>query len=371
MAVKRGSPPAAFRNTSDVASEATVDEALTLGDALRAAREAGGRSMAELAVVTRVPPRYLTAIEQNDFSVLPNRVFSIGYVRAYAGALGLDEQAAVERFKRETPDPSVPLQAPVGVAFEDVKRNSPRIIAGVCVLLLAVVGWNVFQRVSMIHAPKPSDLVQEPPGWREGGPATASVRLAAPHPAPADQTLPALYVTPGLEAQMVVLDSEGQPLAPDAPVQKAFNPRGALYGAPASASRVVIQASKSANIVIRFPDSRVLFARQLAAGDAWRAPLEVSATVDVSDPAAFDVYLNGEYVGPLAAAQTPLSQLNARARTQADAQARQSAAEEAARVRRVEAAAAAAAQAAPTPAPAPAPLTVPAPAASPTPSPAA
>jgi len=364
MAVKRGSPPAAFRNTSDAASEAGVDEALTLGDALRAAREAGGRSMAELAVVTRVPPRYLTAIEQNDFSILPNRVFSIGYVRAYAGALGLDEQAAVERFKRETPDPSVPLQPPVGIAFEDVKRNSPRIIAGVCVLLLAVVGWNVFQRVSMIHAPQPSDLVQEPPGWREGGPATASVRLAAPQPAPADQTLPALYVTPGLEAQMVATDPDGQPLTPSAPVQKAFNPRGALYGAPASASRVVIQASKSANIVIRFPDSRVLFARQLAAGDAWRAPLEVSATVDVSDPTAFDVYLNGEYVGPLAAAQTPLSQLNARARTQADAQARQSAAEESARVRRAEAAAAAAAQAAP------APVTVQAPAIAPPASPA-
>ena len=81
----------------------------------------------------------------NDFSVLPNRVFSIGYVRAYAGALGLDEQLAVERFKRESPDPSVPLQPPVGVAFEEVKRYSPRLIAAALALVLAVVGWNVFQ----------------------------------------------------------------------------------------------------------------------------------------------------------------------------------------------------------------------------------
>ena len=93
----------------------SVTDAPTLGDGLRIAREHSGRSLAELSSLTRVPSRYLTALEQNDFSTLPNRVFSIGYVRAYAGSLGLDEQLAVERFKRESPDPSVPLQAPVGV----------------------------------------------------------------------------------------------------------------------------------------------------------------------------------------------------------------------------------------------------------------
>jgi hypothetical protein len=70
-------------------------------------------------------------------------------------------------------------------------------------------------------------------------------------------------------------------------------------------------------------DGRVLFARQLAAGEAWRAPAGLSATIDVSDPAAFDVYLNGELGGGLAAVLTPLSQLNARA----GAMARQTAAQ--------------------------------------------
>ena len=75
-----------------------ITDAPTLGDGLRDARERSGRSLIELSSVTRVPVRYLSALEQNDFSVLPNRVFSIGYVRAYAAALGLDEQLAVERF---------------------------------------------------------------------------------------------------------------------------------------------------------------------------------------------------------------------------------------------------------------------------------
>jgi cytoskeleton protein RodZ len=319
----------------------SVTEAPTLGDGLRIAREHSGRSLAELSSITRVPSRYLTALEQNDFSTLPNRVFSIGYVRAYAGSLGLDEQLAVERFKRESPDPSVPLQAPVGVAFEEVRRYSPRLIAAGLALVIAVVGWNVFQRVSLMRAPQPSDLTAIPESWTLGAVPgqPAALSLTAPRPAPPDQTIPALYITPGLETELTGVD----PTSPEAiaaatagapPVQRAFNPRGAIYGASANASQVVIQARKAASLVVRMADGRVLFARQLAAGDAWRAPAGVAAVVDVSSHFGdFDVYLNGEHGGTLTAEQTPLSQLN----TRAQALARQAAAEVAARTQAAQA----------------------------------
>lgn len=335
MALDTGSNPEEFRDHPDWKDVIpSVTEAPTLGDSLRTARTLSGRSLAELSSITRVPTRYLTALEQNDFSVLPNRVFSIGYVRAYAAALGLDEQLAVERFKRETPDPSVPLQPPVGVAFEEVKRYSPRLIAAGMALVLAVVGWNVFQRISLMRAPEASALAEVPESWTLGAvPGQAQVmRLTAPLPAPPDQTVPALYITPGLEAQLTGIDpASPEGLAAAAaeapPVQKAFNPRGAIYGASANASHVVLQARKSAYLIVRMGDGRVLFARQLAAGDAWRAPVGVSATVDVPDPAAFDVYLNGEHGGVLETAQTSLNQLNQRAQ----ALARQAAAEVTAR----------------------------------------
>src|SRR3546814_3403559 len=105
MALDTGRDPDEFRGQPDWKDPApSITDAPTLGDGLRMAREHGGRSFAELSSITRVPIRYLTALEQNDFSILPSRVFSIGYVRAYAAALGLDEQLAVERFKRESPD---------------------------------------------------------------------------------------------------------------------------------------------------------------------------------------------------------------------------------------------------------------------------
>lgn len=312
--------------------DAPLDE--TLGAALRAARLASGLSMAQLSTMTRVHPRFLTALEQGDFAVLPSRIFSIGYVRAYATALGLDELAAVEQFKGEYPDAAVPLQAPTGAAFQQMRRSSPKILAVVGAVVVAVIGWNVFQRINRIEPPHPSDLVAVPPNWAAEADAQAerALYLGAPRAAPPDQTTPALYVTPGLEAELTGVDPDdpNAPPTPALPVQAAFNPRGAIYGASATASQVILQARKPAILVIRQGDGRVLFARQLAAGESWRAPPNVVATVDTPDPAAFDIYLNGEHGGVLTAPQTSLGQLNSRAQASVrQAEARAAAAAEA------------------------------------------
>ena len=340
MGLNGGTFPEELRPTPDAGDMAAGDmtsvfmAAPTLGAGLRATRKASGRSLAELSVVTKVHRRYLVALEEGDFSALPSRVFAIGYVRAYAGSLGLDEQLAVERFKRESPDLTAPLQPPVGAAFQDVRRRSQPVLIAIAVAGVAVIGWNVFQRVNLMRAPQPSDIAAVPESWSRGagpGQSDAAVRIGGPSAAPPDQTIPALYVTPGLEEQLTGVAAAdaaaAQAATAAAPVQAAFNPRGAVYGAAATASHVVLQAKKAGALVVRLADGRVLFARQLAAGESWRAPIGVSATVDVSDPAAFDVYMNGEHGGVLGAVLTPLAQLNARA----EAMARQTAAQAAAR----------------------------------------
>ncbi|MFN3815321.1 helix-turn-helix domain-containing protein [Brevundimonas sp.] len=299
-----------------------LTESATLGDALRRARDHSSRSIEDMSAATRVHVRYLRALEQGDFTALPSQAFALGYVRAYAAALGLDEQLAGERFKRESPHAPVGLQPPTGVDVREARRRSPRLIAAAAALVFAVIGWNVFQRVSLMQAPSPPAIAETPETWSLGS-APGVVRLGAPRAAPPDQTVPVLYITPGLEAELSGVDAEmaagGEvaAAAPAAPVQRAFNPRGASYGASPTASNVVIQAQRPASIVVRMADNRVLFARQLAAGESWRAPRDVTAVIDVSEPSAFTVYLNGEYEGPLAAAVTPLAGLNARAQAAA------------------------------------------------------
>lgn len=309
----------------------SLADAASLAEGLKAAREATGRTLTDLADITRVRREYLAALEEAAFDRLPSRPFAIGYVRAYARALGLDEETAADRFKAEHPDRSTPLQAPVGSELDDVKPSSRPWALGAGLVLTAVLTWNVVQHVINTRQVQPSDLVRTPEVWTQGWTPGQAISVNAPLPAPKDQTVPEPYITPGLEDQL--LDAQAQQAqlqqaalsGPQIPVGAAFNPKGAVYGADPESSNVIVQARKPANIVVRSADgANVIFARQLAAGEAYRAPEGANGLlVDVSDPLAFDVYLNGEYRGQLPQVVTPLSQLNAQAGQLAAAAARQ------------------------------------------------
>ena len=73
-----------------------------VGAEIRDAREAAGRTLAEVADALRIRPVHLQAIEEGRFDDLPGRVYAIGFLRAYAGFLALDPQQVVSRFRQET-----------------------------------------------------------------------------------------------------------------------------------------------------------------------------------------------------------------------------------------------------------------------------
>ncbi|ONF96638.1 helix-turn-helix domain-containing protein [Sphingomonas jeddahensis] len=62
-----------------------------VGERLRAARERHGMSLAEVGARTRVPLRHLEAIEASNYGALPSPTYAVGFVRAYARAVGEDE----------------------------------------------------------------------------------------------------------------------------------------------------------------------------------------------------------------------------------------------------------------------------------------
>ena len=72
---------------------------------------------------------------------------------------------------------------------------------------------------------------------------------------------------------------------------------------------MVLQARKPASLIVRGPASEVYFARQLAAGEAYRAPIGQKLTAEVTDPAAFSVYVNGQPSRRSAGPQTPLDKV--------------------------------------------------------------
>ena len=61
-----------------------------LGETLRRARTAKGITIEDAERVTRIPRKYLEALELENFSILPAPVYARGFLRSYAGYLGLE-----------------------------------------------------------------------------------------------------------------------------------------------------------------------------------------------------------------------------------------------------------------------------------------
>ncbi len=294
-----------------------------LADILRSTREARGWSVEQVEELTRVRRSYIEALETAAYDVLPPRAFAIGYVKAYAKALGLDEETLADMFKRDVSDQNPRLQAPSGASLDDVKPNYRLYITAALCLVAAVVIWNIVQRKPINFAKPRHDAELSNQAWSMGVPLIKEgvVRITPSVPAPKDQDIPAPYVTPGLEEGFASLAAaRNQDEVAPVPVQdvltrKAFNPHGAIYGAPPEQSVVTLQAKSSVNLVVRGPDNTIFFAHQLGVGEAYRVPQNdtQSLAIDVSNFTAFEVYYNGIYAGTLEALVTPVSKINARA----------------------------------------------------------
>ena len=61
------------------------------GSYLKSERELRGVPLEEISTTTKIPIRFLQAMEENQFDDLPGEVFVKGYVRSFAQVIGCDE----------------------------------------------------------------------------------------------------------------------------------------------------------------------------------------------------------------------------------------------------------------------------------------
>ena len=295
-----------------------------LADVLKKTRQSKGLTLDEVSETTRVKRAYLEALEQAAYDVLPPRAFAIGYVKAYAKALDLDEETLADMFRRDMAEPQTRLHAPSGASLEDVKPNYRLYISIAGCLVAAIVVWNILQYKPLLLAArnKAGDFASQP--WSQGRTLIhdGAMLLTKPAPAPRDQDIPAPYVTPGLEDGFASIaaantSSAGAPVpVQDVLPSRAFNPQGAVYGAQPQDSQVTIQATKSVSLTLHDAAGSVFFAHQFSPGEAFRLsqlPDQQGQIVDVSDIKGFDVYYNGEFAGPMDTPKMPVGRLNQRA----------------------------------------------------------
>jgi cytoskeleton protein RodZ len=71
-----------------------------IGTILREARKRRKVDLSEVESATRIRTRYLSAIESEDWEVLPGGVYTRGFIRTYASFLGLDGERLALEYRR-------------------------------------------------------------------------------------------------------------------------------------------------------------------------------------------------------------------------------------------------------------------------------
>ena len=132
----------------------------SLGAQLRRAREQRGAGLEEIAQTTKIGTRFLRALEADHYDQLPGGIFNKGFIRAYARAVGLDEEKAIAEYLAATePSPvksenTSPVETRrVELRAEAESPGSGDLPWGVFALILVLAalglaGWGYYSRES-------------------------------------------------------------------------------------------------------------------------------------------------------------------------------------------------------------------------------
>src|SRR5574340_341513 len=95
------------------------------GEYLKRERELRRASLTSLFEATRIPLKYLEAIEADDYESLPHPTFVRGFIKSYCKYLGLDETDAVLRYELYMKERSDKAPEPPRPAHT-IKRTEPK-----------------------------------------------------------------------------------------------------------------------------------------------------------------------------------------------------------------------------------------------------
>jgi hypothetical protein len=158
-----------------------------IGTSLRDARERQGLELSQIERETRIRARYLEALEDERFGVLPGSAYAKGFLRAYAEFLGLDGQRFVEEYNARFPTVEEPPALPPTAFRRRRFALDARLLVLPFAILLALIGWRVASEGGgheVMRAPPPPRLtstpsVQAPPPIKHKRPSVARLTLAA------------------------------------------------------------------------------------------------------------------------------------------------------------------------------------------------
>jgi cytoskeleton protein RodZ len=275
-----------------------------IGSILREAREKQNQSIQNAVEATKIRSKYLLALENGQFEIIPGQVYVKGFIRSYAKFLGLNGEELVERFKAETEkeadaqvhtaaensEPGREVRADSGGPEREVLSGSPRSSRRENYLLkdlgrlsrallrLAVAVVLIFAIVSLVKAIMPDKPPVTPPAGQPSG------QNPNEQPEPPDT------------------DPNGEPEPPAATVAVLASDSGkTVYGVSGDTISVTITAESNCWVgVYRDPDLLVNdFASQvtLRSGDSQEFSAATKLSLRTGNTGGIRVSVNGVDLG--------------------------------------------------------------------------
>jgi len=234
-----------------------------IGERLKAAREAKGLSLDDVASQTRIPIRHLKHIEQGEWDALPAVTYSVGFARTYANTVGLNGNAIGAEIREHLGAARAEPAAAVYYEPADPARVPPRSLAIIAVVIaIALIAAYAI--------------------WRSG----------------------AMDGTEVDETQLAAVETEQPQQQPTAPQQ----PQPA---APAATGPVVLTATDEVWLRIYEEGGKRLHEATMRAGDRFEVPATATRPMILTGkPQALRVTVGATEVPPLGPPERTISDVS-------------------------------------------------------------
>jgi hypothetical protein len=181
-----------------------------IGSTLREARMRARIDIGEVEARTKIRAKYLRAMENEEWDLLPGPVYVKSFLRTYGDFLGLDSRLLIDDFKRRYERPSDQELRPIATLSREREKAArgpllpPWAIIGVVLVVVVVVLYVIGSGNN--HKPT------NPTGLQ--GSTTRQHRRARRHPAPAKPTTVKLELVPTGSVYVCLVDGTGKKLIP-------------------------------------------------------------------------------------------------------------------------------------------------------------
>jgi cytoskeleton protein RodZ len=249
------------------------------GRRLREARERKGVSLREIANATKISVGILEALERNDISHLPGGIFGRGFVRSFAGEVGLDPEATIQEFIAQFRDDSVTAGHPSSTQIEDneaLESHRRMALTFLVLVVLSVLVVGVILYFTLTDSRRPS---------------AAAARPAVTEP----PAVPLVESPAGAAALVSSSSSSGAASDSGAPPPVVADQRP-----PAAGVALVVNVSVSRVCwVSATVDGEKQFERILQTGDHRTVEVRRDLVLTAGDAAAVRMTINGADARPL------------------------------------------------------------------------